>query len=104
MDEALDQDVKSSLGDIEALQDLDPNTIHSLNVVKNENEKAIYIALKKDGANFNYFAEKSKDSNEVFSVVEEQPEFPGGMNAMAEYLASEVKYPENAKNYKNVNK
>lgn len=34
---------------------------------------------------------------EVFVVVEEEPEFPGGMEALYRYLASNIKYPENAK-------
>ena len=38
---------------------------------------------------------KSKD--DVFVVVEEMPEFPGGESALRQYIASEVKYPEEAK-------
>lgn len=34
---------------------------------------------------------------DVFVVVEEDPEFPGGMEALYRYLASNIKYPENAK-------
>ncbi len=34
---------------------------------------------------------------EVFLVVEQQPQFPGGMEALAKFLQKEVKYPEIAR-------
>lgn len=34
---------------------------------------------------------------EVFSVVEDEPEFPGGVEALYKYLAENIKYPEQAK-------
>ena len=34
------------------------------------------------------------DENEVFLVVEESPEFPGGMNALQEYLRKNMIYPD----------
>ncbi|MFV0366379.1 MAG: energy transducer TonB [Mangrovibacterium sp.] len=37
-------------------------------------------------------AEATTDS-EVFIVVEQMPEFPGGVNAMRAYLAKNIKYP-----------
>lgn len=44
--------------DIEELQELDPNLIHTMNVDKVNG--AIYLALKKDGTNFDYLSDKSK--------------------------------------------
>ena len=35
-------------------------------------------------------------SDEPFEVVEEQPEFPGGMNAFRKYLQDHLHYPESA--------
>lgn len=35
-------------------------------------------------------------SRKVFTVVEEQPEFPGGIKAMYKYLGDNIKYPEAA--------
>jgi len=32
----------------------------------------------------------------IFEVVEEQPEFPGGMEALLKYLAKNINYPESA--------
>ena len=37
---------------------------------------------------------------EVFHVVEVEPEFPGGMEALYKYLAENIKYPEKAKKNK----
>ena len=34
---------------------------------------------------------------DVYSVVEEMPEYPGGMNELAKYLSENIKYPEEAK-------
>lgn len=33
---------------------------------------------------------------EIFDVVEDMPEFPGGMNACLQYLAKNIKYPAEA--------
>jgi TonB family protein len=35
-------------------------------------------------------------TDQVFEVVEEMPEFPGGMQAMMEYLAKNIRYPAKA--------
>ncbi len=87
---------KSKIGEIDALRELDPSTIHSMNVVKNEEFRGIYIAIKKEGVNFDYLAQKSKMDGEVFTVVEQKPEFPGGKDALMKYLISELKYPKDA--------
>ena len=34
---------------------------------------------------------------EIFTVVEQMPEFPGGMNRLAEYLATNIRYPQLAR-------
>ncbi len=82
------------LSKVDELQDLDPELIHSVNVDKTN--RAIYVALKKDGANFDYLSEKSKTEGDIFMVVEEQPEYEGGMNAYYRYIASEMNYPAQA--------
>lgn len=41
---------------------------------------------------------KDKSVNDsVFQIVDEMPEFPGGVEAMMKYMAENVKYPEKAK-------
>jgi periplasmic protein TonB len=37
--------------------------------------------------------EESRDAGEIFMIVEEMPEFPGGQEALQKYLASSVRYP-----------
>lgn len=37
--------------------------------------------------------DEQRESDEVFMIVEEMPEFPGGPAALQKYLASSVKYP-----------
>ena len=39
----------------------------------------------------------SKKNQKVFDVVEQMPEFPGGMEALFKYMAEYMKYPEDAK-------
>ncbi len=38
--------------------------------------------------------------DDVFVVVEEEPEFPGGTDALYRYLATNIKYPKEAKENK----
>ncbi|GAO30053.1 energy transducer TonB [Geofilum rubicundum] len=37
--------------------------------------------------------EETRDAGEIFMIVEEMPEFPGGQEALQKYLASSVRYP-----------
>lgn len=41
--------------------------------------------------------EPIRSGGEVFQMVEEQPQFPGGMSALMKFLANEIKYPEAAR-------
>lgn len=41
--------------------------------------------------------EEEVHETEVFTIVEEMPEFPGGMNKLADYLAKNIKYPQMAR-------
>lgn len=38
----------------------------------------------------------SQSNQNVYDVVEQMPEYPGGMEAMIEFLSTNVKYPEDA--------
>jgi periplasmic protein TonB len=42
-------------------------------------------------------AEVVEDTHEIFTVVEQQPEFSGGYDALANFLRSNMKYPPNAR-------
>src|SRR5688572_2741880 len=39
----------------------------------------------------------STDDDPVYTVVEEMPEFPGGMDAMFNYLKKNIEYPKKAR-------
>lgn len=52
--------------------------------------------MKADNAQSQLGVEKANDDvveGQIFTVVEEQPSFPGGLPALFKYLAAEVKYP-----------
>ncbi|MCT4580112.1 MAG: energy transducer TonB, partial [Flavobacteriales bacterium] len=40
--------------------------------------------------------EEPEEDNTVYQIVEDQPEFPGGMGEMMKFLATETKYPPQA--------
>ena len=42
----------------------------------------------------------SQKNEEVFDVVEQMPEYPGGMQALFEFLSQNIKYPEDAQKQK----
>lgn len=50
-------------------------------------EEAIAVAYKND---------KPTEEGEVFQVVEEMPEYPGGTDEMMKFLQKEIKYPKEA--------
>lgn len=83
------------ISSIKELQDLDPKLIHAMNVDKING--AVYIAVKKDGANFDYLSDKSKIDGGVFTIVEAQPEFEGGIGGFRSYIANEIRYPLQAR-------
>jgi len=67
---------------------IDPETIESINVIKNEE------AAKKYGVKAKGVIEiTKKKTSDVFTMVEEMPQFPGGIEALKTYVASTMKYP-----------
>ena len=42
----------------------------------------------------------AQKEQKVFDIVEQMPEYPGGMEALFKYLSENVKYPEDAKKQK----
>lgn len=96
------------------LSDISPYEIASINVLKGEmailkyGEKArdgvIEITTKSSTADAAQIREEVivrgqqiKESDEVFVVVEEMPQFPGGEEAMISWIAQNIIYPEQAK-------
>ncbi len=84
---------------------INPNDIESISVLKNGSATALYgekaknglilIVSKKKGG----FATEQKIGN-VFMVVEEMPEFPGGEAALRKYIAEHVNFPADAEKAK----
>lgn len=86
---------------VENLDKIKPNDIESISVIKGPNaaqftsiygEKAtngiIKVKTKK--------AKTAEDNDEIFTVVEKQPEYSGGMSAMFDFLKKNIKYPAEA--------
>lgn len=74
------------------MDDIKPETIQSINVLKGD------MALKKYGitGDRGVLEVTLKHENEVFTAVEQMPEFPGGLAALKEFVRSNLQYPENA--------
>ncbi len=95
-----------------ALEEIEPLNIKSINVLKDDNainkygEKAkngvLEITLKEEdevveAIHPDSLKDKQDKERPVFFVVEEMPEFPGGDEALSEFIQSETKYPLEAK-------
>lgn len=67
---------------------------------KQEVERAVRMKIppKPDnyGAGYMPIQEELSEENTVYQVVEEMPEFPGGMSALQEYIRDNIHYPETA--------
>ncbi|MDO8930333.1 MAG: TonB-dependent receptor plug domain-containing protein, partial [Bacteroidota bacterium] len=71
------------------MDDINPNDIESINVLKGESAIAKYGEKGKNGV----LEIAIKKQNPVFSMVEEMPQFPGGFEALKTYVAASMKYP-----------
>jgi TonB family protein len=81
---------------------IDPTTIGSVNVLKGEEATKKYGEKGKDGV---IEITSKKDDSQVkdqetnrnlFTVVEEMPQFPGGSEALMAWISASIKYPEEA--------
>ena len=95
---------------IEEIESIDPKNIESISVLKDELAIAKYGEEGKNGvleitsksavtksAAMHAAKEKlGKSPDEVFVVVEQQPEFPGGAEALMKFLGENIIYPEEA--------
>ena len=75
-------------------------------VVKNNHDERHSYTVTIDGKPFDlkYItqmlfddSDEATDDSEVYNGVEVQPEYPGGINAMYEFIQKNLKYPESAK-------
>ncbi|MGV8962098.1 MAG: TonB family protein [Candidatus Saccharimonadaceae bacterium] len=92
------------------LNSIKPEEIESISVLKDKSAVEMYGNEGKDGVILIITKKMHKlkspvstvseklgvDPNEVFVVVEKQPEFPGGIEALMKFLGDNVKYPVDA--------
>jgi len=71
------------------LEEIDPNTIGSIDVLKGETATKLYGDQGKNGVVLIHL----KKQEEVFIIVEEMPEYPGGVLALKSFVTSSLKYP-----------
>lgn len=87
------------------MEKINPDDIQSINVLKDSatikekygdisNNGVIIITTKKEKT------ETKKNNDTVFKIVEEMPEYPGGQEALMQFLASNIKYPAEAQKEK----
>ncbi len=75
-------------------------TIVEAKAIKSTEESVQISTVSQDTVKVNYVpteVSRKLQGTAVFEVVEEMPEFPGGVDAMMEYLQKELRYPESAK-------
>jgi TonB family protein len=60
--------------------------------IKNTDEQLSVSEVKNRIPSFSTDTVPARD-NKVFTAIEQAPQFPGGMNAFAEFLASNIQYP-----------
>jgi TonB family protein len=89
--------------DEETFKALNPNTIESVSVLKDEKATAAYgekgkngvivIVLKKGNISGELKATETNNNSAIFMVVEEMPKFPGGENEQIKFFANNLKVP-----------
>lgn len=103
--------IDGEMADREAMAKLDPNAIQSVNVMRESPESMVqkYGELVKNGVieitlkTGATAVEKDTQSllaqngDVVFNIVEEMPEFSGGEDALRQYIANHISYPDEAK-------
>lgn len=71
------------------MDDINPQDIESINVLKGESATAKYGVKGNNGV----LEITMKKPVDVFTMVEEMPQFPGGVEALKSYVTSTMKYP-----------
>ena len=80
------------IADNQNVDNIPPETIESISVLKDESATAKYGDKGKNGV----VEITTKKPSDNFVFVEEMPEFPGGVKAMKEYVYANLKYPDYA--------
>lgn len=88
------------------IEDIDPTTIESISVLKDKTAITKYgdegkngvieITTKSVDAKNAIKQKLAADKEDIFVVVEDQPQFKGGTEALMKYLGDNIKYPKEA--------
>jgi len=62
-----------------------------------ENDMQLFSGSLDDENHINWTEIQMQNTQEIFTVVEEMPKFPGGEKDLSQYLANTVKYPQQAR-------
>jgi TonB family protein len=84
--------VDGIISETKKVEDFDPETIQSINVLKGESATQKYGEKGKDGV----LEITMKKSENTFISVEEIPEFPGGTEAINPFIKANLQYPKKA--------
>ena len=94
----VDGEVKGN--DPELMKNYTPDNIQSMTVVKGDEAIRIYGEKGKDGVvlitTHKAASAEAVKEKQIFQVVEEMPEFPGGMAECMKFLGNSIKYPAEA--------
>ena len=93
-------EISETAEEISAVKVNDLTAIVEAKAIKSTEESVQISTVSQDTVKVNYVpteVSRKLQGTAVFEVVEEMPEFPGGVDAMMEYLQKELRYPESAK-------
>ena len=93
-------EISETAEEISAVKVNDLTAIVEAKAIKSTEESVQISTVSQDTVKVNYVpteVSRKLQGTAVFEVVEEMPEFPGGVDAMMEYLQKELRYPESTK-------
>ena len=93
-------EISETAEEISVVKVNDLTAIVEAKAIKSTEESVQISTVSQDTVKVNYVpteVSRKLQGTAVFEVVEEMPEFPGGVDAMMEYLQKELRYPESAK-------
>ena len=93
-------EISETAEEISAVKVNDLTAIVEAKAIKSTEESVQISTVSQDTVKVNYVrteVSRKLQGTAVFEVVDEMPEFPGGVDAMMEYLQKELRYPESAK-------
>jgi TonB family protein len=77
--------------------EIDPDNIGRIDILKGESGFKLYGDKGKNGVVLIFTKSTNNQGDPIFYKVDTLPEFPGGETALRNFLASEIKYPEIAR-------